>query len=151
MFLFLFLPFHSCSSFFPVPLFLSSPLLLLLSVFLPFSGRLHKMTHKGWRVIKPQHNQSVSYFLRKQDLATCLFLFLHCPSLSSPLLSLLSVFSLSLGDDTKWPTRVDMSLNHNTVSQFYIFLESRIWHFIQIVNLLSRRQFAWNVKSCFVG
>ena len=37
-----------------------------------------------------------------------------CPSLSSPLLSLLSVFSFSLGDDTKWPTRVDMSLNPNT-------------------------------------
>ena len=30
-----------------------------------------------------------------------LFLFLPCPSLSSPPLSLLSVFSLSLGDDTK--------------------------------------------------
>ena len=30
-----------------------------------------------------------------------LFLFLPCPSLSSPLLSLLSLFSLSLGDDTK--------------------------------------------------
>ena len=28
-------------------------------------------------------------------------LFLRCPSLSSPLLSLLSLFSLSLGDDTK--------------------------------------------------
>ena len=27
--------------------------------------------------------------------------FLPCPSLSSPLLSLLSLFSLSLGDDTK--------------------------------------------------
>ena len=30
-----------------------------------------------------------------------LFLFLPCPPLSSPLLSLLSLFSLSLGDDTK--------------------------------------------------
>ena len=30
-----------------------------------------------------------------------LFLFLPCPFLSSPLLSLLSLFSLSLGDDTK--------------------------------------------------
>ena len=29
------------------------------------------------------------------------FSFLPCPSLSSPLLSLLSLFSLSLGDDTK--------------------------------------------------
>ena len=25
---------------------------------LPFSGRRHKMTHKGWRVVKPQHNQN---------------------------------------------------------------------------------------------
>ena len=24
---------------------------------LPFSGRQHKMTHKGWRAVKPQHNQ----------------------------------------------------------------------------------------------
>ena len=54
MFLFLlFLHFHSCSSFFPVPLF-------------------------------------------------------HL------LYSLLSLFSLSLGDDTKWPSRVDVSLNPNT-------------------------------------
>ena len=56
MFLFLlFLHFHSCSSFFPVPLF---------------------------------H----------------LFCFLFC-----------RFFSLSLGDDTKWPTRVDVSLNPNTI------------------------------------
>ena len=56
MFLFLlFLHFHSCSSFFPVPLFH-----LLYSLFL-------------------------------------------------------SLFSLSLGDDTKWPSRVDMSLNPNTI------------------------------------
>ena len=27
--------------------------------FLPFSGRRHKMTLKGWRVVKPQHNQSI--------------------------------------------------------------------------------------------
>ena len=27
--------------------------------FLPFFGRQHKMTHKGWRVVKPQHNQSM--------------------------------------------------------------------------------------------
>ena len=56
MFLFLlFLHFHSCSSFFPVPLF---------------------------------H----------------LFCYLFC-----------RFFSLSLGDDTKWPTRVDVSLNPNTI------------------------------------
>ena len=45
------------------------------------------------------------------------FLFLHFHSFSSffpvPLISstILSPFSLSLGDDTKWPTRVDVSLN----------------------------------------
>ena len=44
-----------------------------------------------------------------------LFLFLACPSLSS-LLPLLSLFSLCLGDDTKWPTRVELSLNPNTIS-----------------------------------
>ena len=43
-----------------------------------------------------------------------MFLFLPFPSLSSPLLSL---FSLSLGDDTKWPIRV--SLNHNTIINQY--------------------------------
>ena len=57
MFLFLlFLHFHSCSSFFPVPLF-------------------------------------------------NLFCYLFC-----------RFFSLSLGDDTKWPTRVDVSLNPNTIN-----------------------------------
>ena len=39
------------------------------------------------------------------------------PSLSYPLLSFLSLFSLSLGDDTKWPRRVAVSLNSSTVSQ----------------------------------
>ena len=28
--------------------------------FLPFSGRQHKVTHKGWRVVKPQYNQSIN-------------------------------------------------------------------------------------------
>ena len=107
MFLFLlFLHFHSCSSFFPVPLFhLLYSLLSLFSLslgddtkwpsrvdvslnpntikinhsfssfspplsfisctvfsfcLLPFSGRWHKMTYKGWCVIKPQHNQSIT-------------------------------------------------------------------------------------------
>ena len=47
----------------PVPLsflflsFISSTISSL--SFLPFSGRRHKMTHKGWRVVKRQHNQPV--------------------------------------------------------------------------------------------
>ena len=56
--LFLFLHFHSFSSFSPVPLFHSSTISSI--SFLPFSRRRHKMTHKGWCVVKPQHNQSVS-------------------------------------------------------------------------------------------
>ena len=56
MFLFLlFLHFHSCSSFFPVLSFISSTISSI--SFLPVSGRRHKMTHKGWCVVKPQHNQ----------------------------------------------------------------------------------------------
>ena len=68
MFLFLqILHFHSCSSFFPVPLF---HLLYYLTIsFLPFSGRWHKMTHKGLCVLKPQHNQF--YFF-------CFFSFISC-------------------------------------------------------------------------
>ena len=46
-----------------------------------------------------------------------LFLFLTCPSLSSPLLSFLSLFFLSLGDSTKWPKRVDVTLNPNIINQ----------------------------------
>ena len=73
MFLFLlFLHFHSCSSFFPV-LF---HLFCYLFSFLPFSGRRHKMTHKGWRVVKPQHNQSKS-----QKLLLLCFCWLYAPAI----------------------------------------------------------------------
>ena len=71
-FYFLFLHFHSCSSFFPVPLF--HLFYYLFYLFLPFSGRWHKMTHKGWHVIKPQHNQKrdVSKECRpRSDMAQC--------------------------------------------------------------------------------
>ena len=50
MFLFLlFLPFHSCSSFFPVSLF---RFLYCFFYFLSFSGRRHKITHNSWRIVK---------------------------------------------------------------------------------------------------
>ena len=62
----------------------------------------------------PNEN-SENVFISSVSPLSFLFLFLPCPSLSSLLLSLLSPFSLSLGDDTKWPTRVDVSLNPNTV------------------------------------
>ena len=49
-------------------------------------------------------------------------LFLHFHSFSSfspvPLFHLLYyLFSFSLGDDTKWPTRIDVSLNTNTINR----------------------------------
>ena len=40
-------------------------------------------------------------FISSVSSLSSIFLFLRCPSLSSPLLSILSLFSLSLGDDTK--------------------------------------------------
>ena len=49
-------------AFFPVPLsflflsFISSTISVL-----PFSGRLHKMTHKGWRVIKTPTQSIISF------------------------------------------------------------------------------------------
>lgn len=51
-------------------------------------------------------------------LFLCLYwLFLLSPlsfSLSTTLLSLVLIYPLSLWDDAKWPTRIDLSLNHNT-------------------------------------
>ena len=54
-----------------------------------------------------------------------LFLFLPCSSFSSLLLSLLSLFSLSLGDNTELTTRVDVSLNHNTINQIISKIKNR--------------------------
>ena len=54
-------------TFIPVPLsslslsFISSTISSV--SFLPFSGRRHKLTYKGWHVIKPQHNQSIIHSL----------------------------------------------------------------------------------------
>ena len=65
--------------------------------------------------------------------------FLSLLSLSSPLLSLLSLFSLSLGDNTRWPTRVDLLLNPNTIksnepkSWFFLFHDKHIccWYLLE--------------------
>ena len=56
MFLFLLcLYFYYCSSL----SFISSTISSI--SFLPFSGRRHEMTHKGWLVVTPQQNQSNLY------------------------------------------------------------------------------------------
>ena len=60
-------------------------------------------------------------------------LFLHfqsCPSFFPvPLFHRFSLFSLSLGDDTKWPTRVDVSLNPNTINWSWIDPLLKVhWH-----------------------
>ena len=93
--------------------------------FLPFSGRRHKMTYKGWRVIKPQHNQTINIIVAGKgrgffitiiisSVSLLSYLFtLSSLSLSSPLLSLLSL--------SKWPARVDVSLNTNTIIKSF-------WH-----------------------
>ena len=127
MFLFLlFLHFHSCSFFFPCPS-LSSPRLSLLSLFSVSPGDNTKWPTRVDMSLNP--NTVSQWFIPKLGggrvvqkcrvcYATgaffCFFTFIPCPSLSSFLLSLLSLFSLSLGDDTKWPTKVDVSLNPNT-------------------------------------
>ena len=76
-------------------------------------------------------------FISSVSSLSFLFIFLlcPCPSLSSPLLSLLSIFSLSLGDDTKWPTRVDVSLNPNT-QNIYIILISAVPMMLQSWRIL---------------
>ena len=61
--------------------------------------------------------------------------FLHCPSLLSHFLSL---FYLSLGDDTKWPTRVDVSLNPNTILPYRLDSGScLIYGCLNVVNFVS--------------
>ena len=70
--------------------------------------------------------REVMFFISSVSSLSFLFLFLPCPSLSFLLLSLLSLFTLSLGDDTKWPTRVDVSLNPNSINVLGA-LWSEVW------------------------
>ena len=117
-------------------------------------------------------------FISSVSSVSFLFLFLPCPSLSSPLLYLLCLFSFSLGDDPQWPTRVDVSLNPNTINQKHLMLllylssdlnmsislpveasknswmsgrQCRPWsdHFDFCLYLLSRLV-TWNAKSYFL-
>ena len=66
-------------TFIPVPLsslslsFISSTISSI--YFLPFSGRGHKKTHKGWRSVKPQHNQSIDCIIILLVPTTMTFIF----------------------------------------------------------------------------
>ena len=62
---------------------------------LPFSGRQHEMTHKGWHVVKPQHNQNALTCVLKYCLRVCVSLSLSSLTAVSPLLTYLCVEILS--------------------------------------------------------
>ena len=85
----------------------------------------------------------------------CFFTFIHFPlslppppppppypSLSFPLLSLLSLFTLSLGDETKWPTRVDVSLNPNTINKIVSPPKHILWA-TNWLFLVTHRSLCW--------
>ena len=64
--------------------------------------------------------------LTQWSTTACLFLFFFLPSSSlwSPALSLLHLFSLSLGDDRKWPTRVDVCIKNKPIQIQYNLSDS---------------------------
>ena len=67
-------------------------------VYLTSPGR---PTDTGLQLGKTGRGRGGNIFISSVSSLSFLFLFLPCSSLSSLLLSLLSLFSLSLGDDTK--------------------------------------------------
>ena len=64
------------------------------------------------------------------SVSSLLFLFLFSVPVFYLLYYFFYLFSLSLGDDTKWHTRVDMS----TQSDFFLFFrKNESWHFMLII------------------
>ena len=64
--------------FLPCPFFISSAISFI--SLLPFSGRWHKMTHKGWRVVKPQHKCMLKLLpLHNGGKISDVFLHFICP------------------------------------------------------------------------
>ena len=74
------------------------------------------------------------------------FMFLPCPSLSSSLLSLLSLFSIPLGNNTKYSTRVDM-LNPNTISLLWVYTVSSDLHCLLRLGKYSKCELAVCMNS----
>ena len=73
------------------------------------------------------------------------FSFLPCPSLSSPLLSL---FSISLGDNTKWLTRIGLSLNPNTIKILLYFSQKVVKRGLGIIH---STYFQWESSKSFIA
>ena len=85
-------------------------------------------------------------FLVFLHFSSFIFLFHPNPSLSSLVLSLLSIYSLSLGDNTKWPTRVDVSFNPNTFNHFhgtFWIILINLGHFSLYVSSTSPFKYLW--------
>ena len=64
----------------------------------------------------------VNVFTSSVSSLLFIFLFLPYPSVSSSLLSFLPLFFVSLGQDTKWPARLDVSFNSNTINQYVLWV-----------------------------
>ena len=79
----------------------------------------------------------------------CFFTFIHFPFSPVPLFHLLnyllSLFSLSLGDDTKWPTRVDVSLNPNSIKSITCCPMTKHGPFTDLIKIPC----PWSVNSLF--
>ena len=138
MFLFLlFLYFHSCSTFFPVPLFHLYYLFYLFSHFLlgwlgsaKVSCILVTRVSNWYWLTVGQGLLSLKQVRVEGHVSFRLFLHFHsCSSFFPvPLFHLLyylfyHFFSLSLGNDTKWLIRVDVSLNPKTINQSHFLWE----------------------------
>ena len=80
------------------------------SCILPHRGIQLRLTD-SWAspaILRAGKGRRGTFFICSVSSLSFIFLFLSCPSLSSPLPPTLSLFSLSLGDDTNSPTRVDV-------------------------------------------
>ena len=88
----------------------------------------------------------------------CFFTFIPVPlsPLSLSFIILLSLVSFSLGDNTKWPTRVDVLLNPNTIksrlrlSWITAYLEVKIWSLFKHESLITGNKILWKKRRNFL-
>ena len=103
----------------PVPS-LSSPISLLL-----FSWRQHKMTHKGWRVVKSQHNQSNSLSLSVSLSLSLSLKYILCQSC----FSLLHMINFVVQDP------VVRSIVSNAMQKLFTFFQQKISMHLSYFNI----------------